>query len=66
MCALHRVDQCFTNEVQHTVQLLTLNYEIFTIANIKKKEKNVRIRLLKGKIFWKCGTNIFKECMERL
>ena len=32
----------------HTVQLLTLNYEIFTIANIKKKEKNVRKRLLKG------------------
>ena len=47
MCALRRADQCFTNEVQ-TVQLLTLNYEIFTIANIKKKEKNVRKHLLKG------------------
>ena len=48
MCALRRADQCFTNEVSDTVQLLTLNYEIFTIANIKKKEKNVRKHLLKG------------------
>ena len=40
MCAFRRADQCFNKEVQILCSSEALNYENFTIANIKKTPKN--------------------------
>ena len=52
MCALHRADQRFTNEVQILCGSKTLNYENFTIANMNMNMSWTVKRVRFWEIWW--------------